>query len=185
MFITFNKKYVVVCTAYRSLQIGVKSESCSVMKTLHPENMKEIPIKKYVIYLFGIAISVFIINKLYFRSWVLKNDLPEFIRIATYSIPNLIEALILTLVLTGILLQIRLNFKKKFGSIKILSIYLLASGIAAVYVISQELKFHNIGGNNVSDTYDLVASVIGLIGTFVILQVFGFIEEGKIDIDKG
>lgn len=54
--------------------------------------MKEIPIKKYVMNVFGIAILIFVLNKLYIKNWILENDLTDFILIFTYSIPNLIEA---------------------------------------------------------------------------------------------
>ncbi|WP_127845827.1 hypothetical protein [Psychroflexus aestuariivivens] len=143
--------------------------------------MKEILIKKYVMYIFSIAILIFVLNKLYIRNWILENDLPDFLLIVTYSIPNLIEAIIVTLLLTGILLQVRQHYNKKLGSIKVEHINILASSIAAVYVISQELKFHNLGGNNVYDPYDLLASFIGLIGTFGIIQLFGFMNENEVD----
>ncbi len=139
--------------------------------------MKEIPIKKYVRYLFGTAILVFILNKLYLRPWILKHDVPDIFLIVTYSIPNLIEAIIGTLILTGILLQTRQYFNQKFGSLKDIHIHVLAVSIASIYVISQEVKFHNLGGNNVYDPYDLIASIVGLIGTFVVIQNFGFVNK--------
>lgn len=143
--------------------------------------MKEIPIKKHIRYLFGIAFLVFILNKLYLRSWILENSTKDIFVTITYSKPNLIEAIIGTLILTGILFHVRLYFYKKFGSIKDTSIHLLAVSIASIYVISQELKFHNLGGNNVYDPYDIVASVIGLVAVFVIIQLFGFIDVEKND----
>ena len=143
--------------------------------------MKEIPIKKYVRYLFGIAILIFILNKFYLRPWILEHDVPDIFLIVTYSIPNLIEAIIGTLILTGILLQVRQYFHKQLGAIKVTYIHILAVSIASIYVISQELKFHNLGGNNVYDPYDLVASVIGLVGTFGLIQLFGFTDEKEID----
>ncbi len=143
--------------------------------------MKEIPIKKYIRYLFGMAILVFIMNKLYLRPWILENETPNVLLIFTYSIPNLIEAIIGTIILTGILLQVRQYFNKKFGSIKDTYIHIIAVSIASIYVISQELKFHNLGGNNVYDPYDIVASIIGLIGTFVIIQLLGFTEKVEMD----
>ena len=144
--------------------------------------MREIPIKKYVSYLFGVAIVLFFLNKLYFRPWILTNESSGLLLIVTYSIPNLIEAIIGTLILTGILLQTRQYFKERIGSIKDIYIHLMAVSIAAIYAISQELKFHNIGGNNVYDPYDLIASIIGLIGTFGIIQMFGFADKVEIDV---
>jgi len=143
--------------------------------------MKEIPIKKYVIYLFGISILIFVQNKLYIRKWIIDNESPDFLLIVTYSIPNLIEAIIVTLILTGVLLQLREYFNKQLGSIKTVYIHVIASILAAVYVITQELKFLNLGGNNVYDPNDLLASLIGLIGTFLIIQFLAFINETEIN----
>ena len=139
--------------------------------------MKEISVKKYVRYLFGIAILVFILNKLFLRPWLSANNVPDIFLIVTYSIPNLIEATIGTLVSTGILLQMRQYFNEKFGSVKDTYIHIMAVCIVTIYVISQELKFHNLGGNNVYDPYDVIASLIGLVTTFGIIQLFGFIEK--------
>jgi len=65
------------------------------------------------------------LNKLYIRKWILENDLPDFLLIVTYSIPNLIDAIIVTLILTGILLQVRQHFNKKLGSIKAVHIHII------------------------------------------------------------
>lgn len=144
--------------------------------------MKEIKIKKYVRYLFGLPILVYILNKLYLRPWILENELSGIILILTNSIPNLVEAIIGTLILTGILLQIHQSFIKKARAIKDIYIHVLATVFASVYVISQELKLHSLGGNNVYDTYDLIASFLGLTLTFGIIQIFGFADESDIDI---
>lgn len=101
----------------------------------------------------------------------------EILQVATYSIPNFIEAIIGTLIVTGILFQVRLHFNQKLGFIKDVQVKLLAVGIASIYVITQELKFHHLGGDNVYDPYDLIASVLGLILTFAIIQIFGFQKE--------
>ncbi len=130
--------------------------------------------------MFGLAALAFILNKMYIRPWILKQELPEVLQVITYSIPNLIEAIIGTLILTGILLQGRQYFREKLGSIRDISIHLLAVSLTAIYVLSQELKWHNIGGNNVYDPYDIMASIIGLIGTFGVIQLFGFVEKEKL-----
>jgi hypothetical protein len=135
--------------------------------------MREITIKKYIRYLFVIVFILFILNKFYLRPWVLENELPELFQIFVFSVPNLIEAILGTIVLTGILLQLSQYSNKK---IKDSSIYLIAVSISSLYVISQELKFHNLGGNNVYDPYDLFASIFGLLIIFIIIKKFGFIE---------
>lgn len=135
--------------------------------------MREIVIKKYVRYLFGIVFVIFILNKFYLRPWVIKNELSVLFQIVVLSIPNFIEAILGTLILTGVLLQLRQYFDKE-KNIKDATIYMLAVSICSFYVISQELKFHNLGGNNVYDPYDLIASIIGLLITFAIIKIFGF-----------
>lgn len=141
--------------------------------------MKELPIKNYVIYVFGIVIFIFMLNKLYLRSWILEKELPGIFAIISLLIPNLIEAITLTLILNGIFLQAREHFSKRLGGLKTIHIQLIATALAAIYVIAQELKFHNLGGNNVYDPFDLAASIIGLLGTFVILRFYGFTDKTK------
>ncbi len=141
--------------------------------------MKEILIKKYVRYLFGVAILVFFLNKFLLRPWVLENETSEFFQIIVLSIPNLIEAIVSTLLLTGILLQLKHRFNKIMGHIKDEYFYLVAVGLASIYSVSQEYKFHNFGGNNVYDPYDVIASLIGLGMTYGLIQVFGFVEKVK------
>ena len=139
--------------------------------------MKEIKIKKYVRYLFGISILLFVLNKLYLRPWILENEFSGFLLILTLSIPNLLEAIIATLILKGILLQLNQYYLSKTNAIKEITLRISAVALAAIYVISQELKFHNLGGNNVYDPYDLIASAIGLVGTFTVIQLFGFVNR--------
>lgn len=121
--------------------------------------MREIGVKRYVSYLFGVVFVVFTLNKLYFRPWVIENELPPFFQRIVFSIPNLLEAILGTLVLTGILLHLR-QYVKQAKNMKDTTVYLLAVSIASLYVISQELKFHNLDGNNVYDPYDLIASLL-------------------------
>ena len=141
--------------------------------------MKEISIKKYIIYVFVMAILIFFLNKFLLRPWVLENETSEFFQIIVLSIPNLIEAIIGTLLLTGIILQLKYRFNKKMGYMKDEYIYLLAVSLASIYSVSQEFKFHNLGGNNVYDPYDVIASLIGLGMTYALIQVFGFVEKVK------
>lgn len=114
------------------------------------------------------------------RPWVLENEMPEFFRILVLSVPNLAEAIVGTLVLTGILLQMRQYFNSRLGALKDTYIYLAAVGIAGAYAISQEYKWHNLGGNNVFDIYDVIASIIGLVLTFGLINKFGFLDKTEL-----
>ncbi|WP_271784594.1 hypothetical protein [Aquimarina algiphila] len=133
-------------------------------------------VKKYVRYLFGIAFLVFVLNKFYLRPWVLDNNFYMVFKVIVLSIPNTIEAIFGTLIITALLLRLR-HYLNKTHSIKDFYIYLIAVSIASLYVISQELKWHNLGGNNVFDINDVIASVIGLIGTYATINTFGFTEQ--------
>ncbi|MEC3907821.1 hypothetical protein VOI54_12395 [Tamlana sp. 2201CG12-4] len=133
-------------------------------------------IKKYIRYLFGIVFLVFVLNKLYLRSWILKNKPTPALEVITYSIPNLIEAIMGTIALTGIILRLKDRFQIKINDAWA---YVISTCISSIYVISQELKFHNIGGNNTYDFNDLMASIIGLIVTLGLLLFLGFREKSS------
>ena len=59
-----------------------------------------------------------------------------------------------------------LNKKLKVSNEKI---YISATILAAIFVITQEMKFHNLGGNNVYDPNDIIFSIVGLIVGFIII----------------
>lgn len=135
--------------------------------------------KKHIRILFLLLFVVFILNKLLIRPWVLENGSTEFIRLFVLSVPNLIEAFVGTLLLTGIFLQIRHYFKKHLGSLKDKDIYLIAAVLAGTYSVSQEYNFHNIGGDNVFDIYDVIASIIGLLIAYWIIVKYGFVDTSE------
>ena len=142
---------------------------------------KRLIIKKYVSYSFVVAFIMFYLNRFFARPFVLDNDYPDLLQIIVLSLPNFTEAVMGTLLLTGILFHLRQLFGDKLKSLKTTNVYLIALILASVYVISQELTLHNIGGNNVYDPYDLVASIIGLTLTYMTIRIFGFIEIDETD----
>ena len=120
---------------------------------------------------------LFILNKMFLRPLIIKNEINGFALILSNSIPNFFEAVMGTLMLTAILIAIRLSFLDTAKILKDSNIHILAVVLASIYVISQELKFHNLGGNNIYDPNDLIASIMGLIGTFIIVEKFGFLNK--------
>ncbi|WP_299247535.1 hypothetical protein [uncultured Aquimarina sp.] len=115
-----------------------------------------------------LLIILFVIFK-FIRPAVLNSDSPEWIKITLLSLPNFFEAVIGTLILTGIGLYLNLRILSKKRQIKRNLIYAVASILAGIYVITQELKLHNLGGNNIYDSNDLIFSVIGLIIGYLII----------------
>ena len=101
------------------------------------------------------------------RPFVLNGDSAELFKLALLSLPNFFEAVIGTLILTGIGLVLRDKIGDNRGSLQL--VYLTAVLLAAVYVIAQELGFHNLGGNNVTDINDVLFSIIGLLVGYAII----------------
>lgn len=109
------------------------------------------------------TIVLFVINKMLVRPYVLERDFSEPFRVFVFSFPNLCEAIVGTLTLTYIGLFINYRRIQPSRRIRDSYLYLLATLIAAVYVVLQELKIHNLGGENVYDPFDVVFSLIGLV----------------------
>ncbi|WP_299675219.1 hypothetical protein [uncultured Dokdonia sp.] len=108
----------------------------------------------------------------FIRPSVLDSDAPNLFKIILLSLPNFFEGIVGVLTLTAILLYIRSKTTRIKAQIKVTSIYFIATTLSAIYVITQELKIHNLGGNNVFDTNDLLFSVVGLLtGYLIILQI--------------
>ena len=134
-------------------------------------------IKNYIRYVFVSVFIMFILNKVYLRPFVLENDYPYIFQIVVLSLPNFSETVMGMIIVTGILLQLRQLFGDKSNPFKNTYVYLTTLILVSIYVISQELKLHNIGGNNVYDPFDLTASVIGLILTYITLTKFEFLKS--------
>ena len=134
-------------------------------------------IKNYIRYVFVSVFIMFILNKFYLRPFVLENDYPYIFQIVVLSLPNFSETVMGMIIVTGILLQLRQLFGDKSNPFKNTYVYLTTLILVSIYVISQELKLHNIGGNNVYDPFDLTASVIGLILTYITLTKFEFLKS--------
>ena len=124
-------------------------------------------------YIIFLAFLLVVIKK-GIRPWVWKNDFHPFWEIIVNSFPNFLEALVGMLLLTGISFQLRRRYPQQLGNWKDAHLILLSTIIAAIYVISQEFKLHNIGGNNVYDPNDVGASIFGLVLMNVLLNRLGF-----------
>jgi len=99
------------------------------------------------------------------RRNVLADKPPEFVQAFLLSFPNFCEGVIGVLTLT----MLGLYFNKKL-KISNEMIYATATILAAIFVITQEMKIHNLGGNNVYDPNDIVFSIVGLVVGFIIVN---------------
>ena len=87
-------------------------------------------VKPHVRILFLGAIVVFVLNKFVVRPWVLKAGLPAFFDVLVNSLPNLSEAIIGTLLLTGIGLRLRARLSGRLSDLPDTVVYLLAILVA-------------------------------------------------------
>ena len=122
-----------------------------------------------------ICIVLFFFGKAMIRPYVLKNDFPNYADIVVLSLPNFFEGVIgmMTVTMLGLYSShaLKISIRNKW-------IYFLALILASIYVITQELKIHNIGGNNVYDPNDVVFSIIGLLtGYGIILLIHPTIKD--------
>ena len=119
------------------------------------------------------TIGLFVICKVWLRPFVLNGDFHVVFDIIVLSLPNFFEGIVGVLSLTYMGLYINSRFVQKVEKrIRKQRIYLLATLIAAIFVLTQEFKIHNLGGNNVYDPYDVLFSVIGLVvGLLIVLRL--------------
>ena len=117
-----------------------------------------------------VVILLFVFFK-FIRPPVLESNSSEWIKIALLSLPNFFESIVGILILTGIGLYLNHKVLSLNKQVKPTMIYVLALALAGIYVITQELKIHNLGGNNVYDKNDLIFSIIGLLIGFLIVIV--------------
>ena len=121
------------------------------------------------------VIGLFMVMKMT-RPYVLENTDSLGLHILFLSFPNLAEGIIGVLTSTILLLAIRRSLKVKFLSDS--SIYVIAIVFSTIYVLLQEFKIHNLGGNNVYDFNDVVFSVVGLsIGFGIVWKLRPTIKE--------
>ena len=135
--------------------------------------------KRYVRPLFVVTFVAFFVVKGLLRPWVLERDSSSFLVIFVNSFPNLAEAILGTIVLAGIAVALRVNFPKLLGGLEDRWLFTAVCLVAGVYVVSQELGFHDLGGRNVTDPYDVAASVIGVVLMNVLLWRHRLVTESR------
>lgn len=141
--------------------------------------MNGIRIKPYIFFVFITTMIMFILNKFIVRPLIIECEIGGTVLILTNSVPNLFEAIIGTINVAGILSFIRHKYFQYHTIIKDQYIFSAAFILAAMFVITQELKIHNLGGQNIYDPYDLIASIIGLLGIYLVLLKFGLLMNDE------
>jgi len=130
-------------------------------------------IKNHIRVLFLVCFVLFIANKAYVRDLLLEKEYPRSIEILSYSIPNFFEAVMGTSILVAILFILKFREVWFFKNIKDINLKIIGIAFSFIYVVTQELKIHNLGGRNVYDANDLIASVIGMVFIAIIILRYG------------
>ncbi len=134
-------------------------------------------IKRYLLRLYLLLFLLFAANKLWLRPWVLAKEAPWWLDNLLLSLPNFIEAFMGTVNIAAILLWTQQRYPHLWPRWSPQVIYPIAILLAGSYVILQEIKVHNLGGNNTYDPNDLMASVLGLFFTGFLLYRFGLFQS--------
>lgn len=133
-------------------------------------------IKPFVIRLYLGSVLAFVIVKAWVRPVVLDADVWIGFDILVLSFPNFVEGIVGVSSTTGLLLLAKMRGVKAFRTISDRTIVVCAGVLAAIYVVTQEYGLHNLGGNNVTDFNDVVASAIGVSMTVWIYFKNGFFK---------
>ena len=139
--------------------------------------MNQLILKRHIRVIFLAGFILFLLNKFVLRPWILANDAPQFLKVIAWSIPNLIEAVMGSILLTGALFYLQNKLVSLQKQLVDVSIYLIAVSFANTYVLTQEIKWHHLGGRNVYDPNDFMASVLGILFIFGVLCKYGFREN--------
>ena len=137
----------------------------------------DIRLRRHARILFLGAFFAFVLNKLVVRP-ALSGTEVRALEVFIYSFPNFCEAVMGVTLVSLLLLTVRVRLAS-LRPIGDRAIYLVATVFSAAYVISQEFGVHNLGGNNVFDPNDVVASVIGLAVTCGLYLRYGLLAGSE------
>ncbi|WP_436515743.1 hypothetical protein [Ekhidna sp. To15] len=116
-----------------------------------------------------LILVLFIFSKAWLRPFVLNGDFHVVFDITVLSLPNFYEGIVGVITLTTIGIYLNHRFFKSKRKIAYKHLYLIATLLATIFVLTQEFKIHNLGGNNIYDPYDVLFSIVGLTIGFAIV----------------
>ena len=134
-------------------------------------------VKPYVIRLYLGSILLFVLVKGAIRPWVLAGDFWVGFDIFVLSFPNFVEAIVGMSNVYGLLLFATHRDGLGMGRRSDPSLLLAAVVLTGAFVLSQEFGLHNLGGNNVTDLYDVAASIVGIGLMAAVFSKFGFFRQ--------
>ncbi len=136
---------------------------------------------KPVLAIYILVFLSFPIAKGILRPWSFSLMPDSFLTLVLFSYPNFVEAIMGSCTLATILFVFREWFRERFRKNLMgdTFLYLTCIFLAAIFVITQEMKIHDLGGENIYDINDVYASCIGLIVILSLFLRYGVFVERK------
>ncbi|MEQ9090178.1 MAG: hypothetical protein RIE52_03765 [Balneola sp.] len=123
--------------------------------------------------LYAMNFVLFFTLKIWFRPWIREQEGFEYLKLIANSFPNYVEAYLGTFTIVAFLTIAKLKNISWIKDLSNITIYTLSTIFTGLFVITQEMKIHNLGGENIYDFNDVIASIIGLIIVFTMLNLYG------------
>jgi hypothetical protein len=134
-------------------------------------------VKPYVIALYLGSVLLFVLVKGAVRPFVLAGDFWIGFDIFVLSFPNFVEAIVGMSNGYGLLLYARHRDFFGMGARTELGLLMATATLTGLYVLTQEFGLHNLGGNNVTDPFDVAASIIGIGVMIAVFSKYGFFKQ--------
>ena len=117
---------------------------------------------QYAIAAFFGSLGILLFVKLVMRPWVLSHDASPIFSIVVFSFPNFVEAVVVLTLVFGSMMFAKEWLPTLATRTSKRGLLVFSLLVAGTYVLTQELSPHNLGGHNVVDLWDVVASLLGL-----------------------
>lgn len=134
-------------------------------------------IKPYVARYYLVTVVAFVVVKKFVRPWVLGRDVWSGFDIFVLSFPNFAEAVVGLSTSFGLLLLAKNREWLGLDRVHSKQLLVAATVFTTIFVLTQEYGLHHLGGENVPDTYDAAASVLGIALSAFLFGRYGFFRE--------
>jgi hypothetical protein len=134
-------------------------------------------IRLYLWFIIIISGLAYLLNRHFIRPLVTQDNISGAFIVIINSLPNFVEAIVGTVLLTGMLFSLREYSNLAIFKMEDSKLFLVVFIIALIYSFLQELNWFNHRIDNVVDPFDFIASLTGLIIMNRLLNQFGFVKK--------
>ena len=134
-------------------------------------------IRLYLWFIIIISGLAYLLNRHFIRPLVMEDSISGTLIVIINSLPNFVEAIVGTVLLTGMLFSLREHSNLAIFKIEDSKLFLAVFIIALIYSFLQELNWFNHRIDNVVDPFDFIASLTGLIIMNRLLNQFCFVKN--------